>query len=68
MSDQDLPRVVPNARGGDEKTTAEIDLSALLADDPRQRVLLVDMDPQPSAEGWTDPYQPVIIDLPGTLR
>ncbi|MEU3704674.1 hypothetical protein AB0E82_20595 [Streptomyces anulatus] len=55
----DLPRLVPNARGGDEKTTLETDLASLQ----------VDMDSQPSAERWVDaPYKPVIIDLPGTLR
>ncbi|MFJ9239715.1 hypothetical protein ACIRJ3_32610 [Streptomyces anulatus] len=54
-----LPRLVPNARGGDEKTTLETHLASLQ----------VDMDSQPSAERWIDPpYTPVIIDLPATLR
>lgn len=71
MTDQDLPCIVQNTRGGDgEKTVVETDLAAFLTDDPRlERVLLVDMDSQPSAEGFTAPYKPVIFDLPGsTLR
>ncbi|PZT71482.1 hypothetical protein [Streptomyces sp. AC1-42T] len=56
----DLPRLAPNTRGGDEKTTLETDLA------PRD---LVDMDSQPSAERWDHvSYQPVIIDLPGEPR
>ncbi|MFB7545113.1 hypothetical protein ACFC0N_35040 [Streptomyces zaomyceticus] len=69
MTQQDLPRLVPNARGGEEKTTAEADLSALLPDDePRhERVLVVDLDSQPNVEGLAASYRPVIVDLPGTL-
>jgi hypothetical protein len=59
VTEQDLPRLVPNARGGDGKTTVETDLASLQ----------VDLDAQPSAERWIDPpYTPVIIDLPATLR
>lgn len=59
MTDQDLPRVVPNTPGGDEKTVTEVDLADLLPDKPRH-------GPQPSDEGPRTPYTPIIIDLPAT--
>ncbi|WP_435058353.1 hypothetical protein [Streptomyces sp. bgisy060] len=62
MTDQaPLPRVVPSTRGGDDKTSVETDLAALRSDGPRhERVLLVDLDPQPSAGGWVDADQPAL--------
>ncbi|WP_098894171.1 hypothetical protein [Streptomyces sp. t99] len=70
MTAQDLPSLVPNARGGDEKTTLETDFAALLPDDEPQheRVLVADLDSQPSVEGFAAPYRPVIVDLPGSLH
>jgi len=50
-----LPAVVPNARGGEDKTTSEMRIS-----------LLLDLDPQQNAEGWSDLYKPVIVDLPSS--
>lgn len=65
----DLPRLVPNARGGDEKTTLETDLASFLQADDHRRPLEVDTDSQPTAKAWIDPpYAPVVIDLPGTLH
>jgi hypothetical protein len=52
QQDPQSPRVAPGtvSRGGEEKTTFRTD-----------RVLLGDLDAQPSAEGWT----PVLLDTPG---
>lgn len=69
MTEQDLPRVVANAPGGEEKTSGETDLAALLADEPQSDWFrVVDPDSQPSAEGFTARYRTLIIDLPSTLR
>ncbi|MEW2434403.1 hypothetical protein AB0952_09505 [Streptomyces caniferus] len=56
------------ARGGEDKTSTEHSAEQLLAAaleataDRRERVLMVDLDTQRSAEDWT----PVIIDTPST--
>ncbi|MEU6331635.1 hypothetical protein ABZ851_30800 [Streptomyces sp. NPDC047049] len=71
MTAQD-PRITSGTflRGGEDKTTSEIDLSSLLAaaaeatDVRTNRVLMVDLDPQRSDEDWT----PVLIDTPGCFH
>ncbi|MFH8294945.1 hypothetical protein [Streptomyces sp. NPDC018059] len=69
MTEQNLPRAVANAPGGEEKTSVETDLAALLADEPQSNwVRIVDLDPQPNAEGLAAPYRPIIFDLPSTQR
>ncbi|MFB6881442.1 hypothetical protein ACFCY8_11485 [Streptomyces noursei] len=62
--------VVPSVPGGQDKTASETELSPLLAatleaaTPGRERVLVVDLDPQRSAEHW----MPIILDTPGTTN
>jgi len=61
---------MPFERGGADKTVHEVSAEALVEARPHtDRVVLVDMDPQPSLEQWASPpskYDPVVIDTPWT--
>ncbi|MEU1390680.1 MULTISPECIES: ParA family protein [unclassified Nonomuraea] len=67
----DTPRAVGLAlaalhRGGEDKTTAAVNLSAFLADHG-QRTLIVDTDPQGQAAVGVHAFDVVLVDAPPSV-